>query len=131
MPSGIAARVIARLVITLAIFNPTGYSVGHWLWNGNLQTGAGAIVAIVTAMVAMYLIYLMLEFASVTLIAGIAFAGMLGAAAGSGWIDLTSARVWGWGVPIYIGLIQSAGPVFNIVRRRDAKVYGTDENPET
>ena len=42
---------------------------------------------------------------------------------------LTDVDFWQWAAPVLAGLVFAAGPIFNMIRRRDTGVVGTDETP--
>jgi hypothetical protein len=121
--------VLWRVLVSLAIFNPV-FSISHWaLIEWDDMPGVVLIVLAVVALVLLYMLSLAREFPGVTVATMVAIAAILAGCAMQGWVDLADVGFWQWAAPCLAGLVFAAGPVFNMVRRRDTGVVGTDETP--
>lgn len=121
--------VLWRVLVSLAIFNPV-FSISHWaLIEWDDMPGVVLIVMALVTLVVLYMFSLAREFPGVTSAAILAIAAILAGCAMQGWVDLTYVGFWQWAAPVIAGLVFSAGPIFNMIRRRDSGVVGTDETP--
>jgi hypothetical protein len=121
--------VLWRVLVSLAIFNPV-FSISHWaLIEWDDMPGVVLIVLALVALVVLYMFSLAREFPGVTSATIVAIAAILAGCAMQGWVDLTDVGFWQWAAPCFAGLVFAAGPIFNMIRRRDTGVVGTDETP--
>lgn len=128
-------RIGWRLAVILLMFNPTQWSAFAWTrevltvgaWG--TEQGLALIVAIICAGLLTYMVSFTREFPVVTLLAA-GFCGAVIALGHSpfGFWDITSLTFWKWTVPVVGAILVSAGPAYNIVRRRDAAIIGVDES---
>lgn len=117
------------MLVSLAIFNPV-FSLSHWaLIEWGDMPGVVLIVLALAGLVVLYMLSMAREFPGATSIMFLAIVVILAGCAMQGWLDLTDVDFWQWAVPILAGLIFAAGPIFNMIRRRDTGVVGTDETP--
>lgn len=129
MRASIWWSVLWRVLVSLAIFNPI-FSLSHWaLIEWDDMPGVVVIVLALAALVVLYMLSLAREFPGATVGMFLAIAAILAGCSMQGWLDLTDVDFWQWAAPILAGLVFAAGPMFNMIRRRDSGVVGTDETP--
>lgn len=127
MRTSIWWSVVWRVLVSLAIFNPI-FSLSHWaLVYWDEMPGVVLIVLALAGLVVLYMLSLAREFPGATSVMIVAIAVILLGCAMQGWLDLRDLDFWQWAAPILAGLVFAAGPIFNMIRRRDSGVVGTDE----
>lgn len=118
-----------RIGVTLLVFNPL-WSVSHWLAdNWQTRPGIALIVAAFVLVVFLYMLSLARDFPGATATMAFLIAALIVGAALQGWLDPTDLAFWKWAAPVIAGLLFSAGPLFSLVRRREAGIGTTDETP--
>lgn len=118
-----------RIGVTLLVFNPV-WSVAHWLadsWRD--QPGIALIVAALVLVLLVYMLSLVRDFPGATATMAVLLAALVGGAALQGWLDPLAWDFWKWAAPVIAALLFSAGPIFSLVRRREAGIATTDETP--
>lgn len=127
--SGVLLSVGWRVLVVLLVFNPV-WSVSHWLaesWRS--QPGIALIVAALVLVVFLYMLSLVRDFPGATATMALLLAALVAGAALQGWLDPTDLAFWKWAAPVIAGLLFAAGPLFSLVRRREAGIATTDETP--
>lgn len=124
-------RILWRVLVALAIFNPTGYSLSAYLvQNFQDQPAIAIVILVVIAALLFYMLSIAREFPSVTIFAGcLVLALIVAGHLGQIW-NATSRDYWQWAAPVVAGLVLSAGPIYAIIRRREAGVYASDETED-
>lgn len=125
----ILLAVAWRVLAVLLVFNPV-WSISHWLatsWES--RPGIALIVAALVLVLFLYMLSLVRDFPGATAVTAILLAALLAGAALQGWIDPLDLDLWKWAAPVIAALLLSAGPVFALVRRREAGIATTDETP--
>lgn len=130
----IPVRVGWRLAVTLLTFNPTGWSVYHLgrdvfergAWDA--ATGAAILVCVGFLVAWAYMAQFVIEFRVASTFVGLlCLTVVVLGHTPFGWWDATSMQFGQWAIPLCLGLILCAGPVFNIIRRRDSAMIGVDD----
>lgn len=127
--SSILSSVAWRVAVTLLVFNPV-WSVAGWIAEiAPTQPGIALIAGAVVLVVFLYMLSLVRDFPGSTATMAILLAALVAGAALQGWLDPFDLAFWKWAAPVLAGLLFSAGPLFSLVRRREAGIATTDETP--
>lgn len=127
---GFILRWIFAIVIVLITFNPTQYSLFHWLWPFNSEQLPLKILAVLVMLV-IYLIFLRATFRSIGLI-GITLAlavstTLVWVFIDQGWMSIDNYTAFTWILLIVIGTILGIGTSWSHIRKKLTGQFDTDD----
>ncbi len=128
--SGFILRWIFAILIVLTTYNPTHYSLYHWLWPFSNEQLPLKILAILV-MVVIYIIFLKATFRSIGLL-GIILASAVSATIvwlfiDQGWMSLDNKTALTWIVLVIVGTILGIGVSWSHIRRKLTGQLDTDD----
>ena len=128
--SGFILRWIFAILIVLTTYNPTHYSLYHWLWPFSNEQLPLKILAILV-MVVIYIIFLKATFRSIGLL-GIILASAVSATIvwlfiDQGWMSLDNKTALAWIVLVIVGTILGIGVSWSHIRRKLTGQLDTDD----
>jgi hypothetical protein len=128
--SGFFLRWLFALLIVLITFNPTSYSLYHWLIPFNNEQLPLKILALLV-MVVIYLIFLRATFRSIGLV-GVILALAVSATIvwlfiDQGWMSLDNYTAFTWILLIVIGTILGIGISWSHIRKKLTGQFDTDD----
>jgi hypothetical protein len=130
---GFILRWLFALLLVLITFNPTHYSLFHWIWPLNPEQMPLKILAILV-MVVIYIIFLRATFRSIGLL-GIILALAVGGTLvwlfiDQGWMSIDNYTVLTWVLLLVIGTILGIGISWSHIRRKLTGQFDTDDVEE-
>jgi len=131
--SGFLLRWLFALFLVLIAFNPTHYSLFHWLWPLNSEQLPLKILSILVMLV-IYIIFLRATFRSIGLL-GILFASAISATlvwlfVDQGWVSIDNTTALTWILLIVIGTILGIGISWSHIRKKLTGQFDTDDVEE-
>lgn len=128
--SGFILRWLFAILIVLITYNPTGYSLIHWLWPLNNEQLPLKILALLV-MIVLYLIFLRATFRSIGLL-GITLAFAVSGTLvwlfiDQGWMSVDNYTALTWILLIVIGTIQGIGISWSHIRKKLTGQFDTDD----
>ena len=130
---GFLIRWLVALLLVSLTFNPSSYSLFHWLWPlNNEMVPLKALVCLV--FVIFYVVYLRATFRSMGLL-GIflvmAFCAILiWLFADQGWLDYKNSTIMGWVMIVIIGTVMGIGISWSHWRKKISGQFDTDDVSE-
>ena len=131
--SGFLLRWLFALLLVLITFNPTHYSLFHWLWPLSNEQLPLKILSVLVMLV-IYIIFLRATFRSIGLL-GIMFASAISATLvwlfiDQGWMSLDNTTALTWILLIVIGTILGIGISWSHIRKKLTGQFDTDDVEE-
>ena len=128
--SGFIVRWFFAIIIVLTTYNPTHYSLFHWLWPLNNQQLPLKILAVLV-MVVLYLIFLRATFRSIGLLGIILALAVSGTLVwlfiDLGWMSVDNYSAFTWILLIVIGTILGIGISWSHIRKKLTGQFDTDD----
>ncbi|WP_395376249.1 DUF6524 family protein [Marinicella sp. W31] len=130
---GFLIRWLVALLLVSLTFNPSSYSLFHWLWPlNNEMVPLKALVCLI--FVIFYVVYLRATFRSMGLL-GIflvmAFCAILiWLFADQGWLDYKNSTIMGWVMIVIIGTVMGIGISWSHWRKKISGQFDTDDISE-
>ena len=130
---GFLIRWLIALLLVSLTFNPTSYSLFHWLWPlNNEMVPLKALVSLI--FVIFYVVYLRATFRSMGLLGiflVVAFCAILiWLFADQGWLDYRNSSVMGWVMIVIIGTVMGIGISWSHWRKKISGQFDTDDVSE-
>lgn len=128
--SGFLLRWLFAFALVLGTFNPTGYSLYHWIWPFNdEQMPLKILVGIVV--LGCYLFYVSATIKSLGLLGIIivfAFCGTLvWLFVDQGWLDLSNSGILAWIMIFMLSVILGLGISWSHIKKRITGQFDTDD----
>lgn len=128
--SGFLLRWLFALALVFATYNPTGYSLTHWVWPfGNEQLPLKFLFCLLALVC--YVVYLTATFRSLGwlgIILIVAFCGaMVWLLVDMGWLQLNDSGVFAWLSIFILGLIMGLGMSWSHIKKRLSGQFDTDD----
>jgi len=127
---GFLLRWLAAFVLVFITFNPTGYSLFHWLWPlGDEQLPLKILVLIL--LLGCYLFFVSATVKSLGMLGVVvvfAFCGVLvWLFADQGWLQLDSSNVMSWVMILTISTLLGLGISWSHLKKRITGQFDTDD----
>ncbi len=127
---GFLLRWLAAFVLVFITFNPTGYSLIHWLWPlGDTQLPLKILVLIL--LLGCYLFFVSATVKSLGMLGVVvvfAFCGVLvWLFADQGWLQLDSSNVMSWVMIFTISTLLGLGISWSHLKKRITGQFDTDD----
>ena len=127
---GFFLRWLFAFILVVITFNPTGYSLFHWLWPmSDLQLPLKILAVIV--ILGCYIFYLSATFKSLGLLGIIillAFCGtLIWLFVDQGWLELSDSGVFSWLMIFMISTLLGIGVSWSHVKKRITGQFDTDD----
>lgn len=117
---GAVIRIVVAIILVLATFNPTGYSVAHWIFSPPVAVTPGKAVAALALLIA-WLVCLRTAFIALGkwgMLLGVALFGtMVWLLVDRNWLSLTGSA-FVWVVLVVVGLLLGVGLSWSLVRAK-------------
>ncbi|MBL4773128.1 MAG: hypothetical protein JKX98_05875 [Alcanivoracaceae bacterium] len=131
--SGFFFRWLFAIVLVLITYNPTHYSLFHWLWPFTNEQLPLKILSILVMLV-IYIIFLRATFRSIGLL-GIVLASAVSATLvwlfiDQGWMSVDNYTALTWILLIVVGTILGIGISWSHIRRKLTGQFDTDDVEE-
>ncbi len=131
--SGFLLRWIFAILLVFITFNPTHYSLLHWLWPFNNEQLPLKILSILVMLI-IYIIFLRATFRSIGIL-GIILASALSATliwlfVDQGWMSLENTTALTWVLLFVIGTILGVGISWSHIRKKLTGQFDTDDVEE-
>jgi len=131
--TGFLLRLLAALVLVLITYNPTGYSLFHWLWPWQNENLPLKILAILVVLIG-WIIFARATVRSIGLL-GIFLAAALCSTliwlfVDQGWMDLKNSTSLAWALTVTVAVILGVGVSWSHFRRRLTGQLDTDDLDE-
>lgn len=128
--SGFLLRWLFAILLVLITFNPTHYSLFHWLWPFNNEQLPLKILSVLT-MTVIYLIFIRATFRSIGLI-GIILALAVSSTLvwlfiDQGWMSVDNYTAITWILLVVIGTILGIGISWSHIRKKLTGQFDTDD----
>ncbi len=119
--TGFALRIIFAIVLVLLIFNPSGNSYYHWVYNTGWENDLpmkvlAGLVLLIGILVCGRATYRSIKIIGVVLVAAL-IAAIVWVASDAGMLDVNDSSVMQWVILLAIGFILGVGLSWSIVRR--------------
>lgn len=128
--SGFLLRWLFAFILVIITFNPTGYSLFHWVWPLNDVQLPLKILACIF-LVGCYIFFLSATIKSLGLLGMIillAFcATLIWLFADQGWLDLTNSGILSWVMIFMISTVLGIGVSWSHVKKRITGQFDTDD----
>ena len=128
--SGFLLRWVFAILIVLITFNPTHYSLFHWLWPFTNEQLPLKILTILV-MTVIYIIFLSATFKSIGLLGVILALAVSGTLVwlfiDQGWMSASNYTAFTWILLIVIGTILGIGISWSHIRKKLTGQYDTDD----
>ncbi len=131
--SGFILRLLAALLLVLVTYNPTGYSLFHWLWPWQNENLPLKILAVLVVLIG-WIIFARATVRSIGLL-GIFLAAALCATliwlfVDQGWMNLKDSTTLAWSLTVMVAVILGVGVSWSHFRRRLTGQLDTDDLDE-
>lgn len=131
--SGFLLRWIFAILLVFITFNPTHYSLFHWLWPFSNEQLPLKILSILIMLI-VYIIFLRATFRSIGIL-GIILASAISATliwlfVDQGWMSLSNTTALTWILLVVIGTILGIGISWSHVRKKLTGQFDTDDVEE-
>ncbi len=128
--SGFFLRWLFALAIVFITYNPTQYSLFHWLWPFNSQQIPLKILTSLVMLI-VYIVFLRATFRSIGIL-GVVLALALSATIlwvfiDQGWLNLENHQAFKWIFMIIIGSVLGIGISWSHIRRKLTGQFDTDD----
>ncbi len=127
---GFLLRWLFAFVLVVATFNPSGYSLFHWLWPLSDAQLPLKILVIIIAL-GCYIFYLSATFKSLGMLGIIilmAFCGtLIWLFVDQGWLDLSNSGILSWVMIFMISTVLGIGISWSHVKKRITGQFDTDD----
>lgn len=128
--SGFFVRWLFALLLVFITYNPTGYSLAHWIWPFTDDQVPLKILASLTVL-GCYLIYLTATFRSLGMLGIIlvtAFCSTLvWLFVDQGWMDLRNPGILSWVMIVVVGTVMGLGISWSHIKKRLTGQFDTDD----
>lgn len=128
--SGFLLRWMFAILIVLITFNPTHYSLFHWIWPFSNEQLPLKILAILV-MIVIYMIFLRATFRSIGLLGIILALAVSGTLVwlfiDQGWMSINNYTALTWIVLIVVGTILGIGLSWSHIRKKLTGQFDTDD----
>jgi len=130
---GFILRWLFAVLLVLTTFNPTHYSLFHWIWPLNTEQMPLKILASLVMLV-IYIIFLRATFRSIGLL-GIILALAVSSTLiwlfiDQGWMSINNYTVLTWVLLLVVGTILGIGISWSHIRRKLTGQFDTDDVEE-
>jgi len=130
---GFLIRWFVALLLVSLTFNPSSYSLFHWIWPlNNEMVPLKALACLIV--VIFYVIYLRATFRSMGLLGiflVVAFCAILvWLFADQGWLDYKNSTIMGWVMIVIIGTVMGIGISWSHWRKKISGQFDTDDVSE-
>jgi len=127
---GFLLRWLFAFILVVITFNPTGYSLFHWLWPlSDVQLPLKILVCIF--ILGSYIFFLSATIKSLGLLGVIillAFCGtLIWLFADQGWLDLSNSGILSWVMIFMISTVLGIGVSWSHVKKRITGQFDTDD----
>jgi hypothetical protein len=131
--SGFILRLLAALALVLVTYNPTGYSLFHWLWPWQNEQVPLKLLATLVVLIG-WIVFARATIRSIGLL-GVFLAAALCATliwlfVDQGWLDLKNSTTLAWSLVIMVAVILGVGVSWSHFRRRLTGQLDTDDVDE-
>ncbi len=127
---GFLLRWIFAILIVLITYNPTHYSLYHWLWPFANEQLPSKILAVLIMLV-VYIIFLRATFRSIGVLGILLTAAVSGTLVwlfiDQGWMSLENTVALKWIILVIIGTILGLGISWSHIRRKLTGQFDTDD----
>lgn len=127
---GFLLRWIFAILIVLVTYNPTHYSLFHWLWPFTNEQLPLKILSMLV-MVVVYIIFLRATFRSIGALGIILTSAVSGTIVwlfiDQGWLSLENKTILTWIALVIIGTILGLGISWSHIRRKLTGQFDTDD----
>ncbi len=128
--SGFFIRWSFALLLVFITYNPTGYSLVHWVWPfGNEQLPLKILASLL--ILGCYVIYLTATFRSlgwIGIVLVLAFCGTLvWLFVDQGWMDLSNPGILSWVMIVIVGTVMGLGISWSHIKKRLTGQFDTDD----
>ncbi len=128
--SGFFVRWLFALLLVFVTYNPTGYSLAHWIWPfANEQLPLKILAALL--ILGCYVIYLTATFHSlgwIGIILVFAFCGTLvWLFVDQGWMNLSNPGILSWVMIAVVGTVMGLGISWSHIKKRLTGQFDTDD----
>ena len=128
--SGFFVRWLFALLLVFVTYNPTGYSLAHWVWPfGNEQLPLKILASLL--LLGCYVIYLTATFRSlgwIGIILVFAFCGTLvWLFVDQGWMELSNPGILSWVMIVVLGTVMGLGISWSHIKKRLTGQFDTDD----
>ncbi|VAW37618.1 hypothetical protein MNBD_GAMMA01-2301 [hydrothermal vent metagenome] len=128
--SGFILRWMFAILLVLITFNPTSYSLFHWLWPLNSEQLPLKILSILVMLV-IYIIFLRATFRSIGLLGIILALTLSGTLVwlfiDQGWMSIDNYTAFTWILLVVIGTILGIGISWSHIRKKLTGQFDTDD----
>ncbi len=127
---GFLLRWLFALLLVIATFNPTGYSLFHWMWPfSDVQLPLKILVIIL--LIGSYLFFFsatMKSLGALGIIVLLAFCGTLvWLFVDQGWLNLANSTVLAWIMILMLSIILGLGISWSHIKKRITGQFDTDD----
>ncbi len=127
---GFLLRWLFAFILVVVTFNPTGYSLFHWLWPLS-DTQLPLKILVVIVVFGSYIFYLSATFKSLGLLGIIillAFCStLIWLFVDQGWLDLSNSGILSWVMIFMVSTVLGIGISWSHVKKRITGQFDTDD----
>ena len=128
--AGFFMRWLFALLLVLVTFNPTGYSVSHWLWPWT-TTQLPLKILVIMLLLACYLFFVSatvksLGFLGIILVLGIG-STLIWLFVDQGWLAMADTGIMAWLLIVLISILLGLGISWSHIKKRITGQFDTDD----
>ncbi len=131
--TGFILRLLAALILVLLTYNPSGYSLFHWLWPWQNSHLPLKILALLVVLIG-WIVFVRATLRSIgvlgVLLASALCATLIWLFVDQGWMNVHNTTTVIWSVTIMISIILGVGVSWSHFRRRLTGQLDTDDVDE-